>query len=70
MFTLFELDSALKNQQGIYDDYKEYAEGNKPYATSPYMQEYYKGLLPNLLNNIDRIRKEIRKIENRMIVRS
>jgi len=70
MFNLFELDKILEEQLTVYRDVREYAYGEKQYPTSPYMQEYYKGLLLELAVKLNIIKKEIIKLEKSMGVKS
>ena len=67
MMILIELYKALDSQETIYTDAKEYADGEKKYDTSPYMQEFYKNLLPSLKTKLVVIKGQIITIENKLI---
>jgi len=64
---LIKLYKWLEEHTAIYKDAQEYSKGEKAYPTSPYMQEYYKNLLPSLKLNLIAITKHIVNIENELI---
>jgi hypothetical protein len=67
MTDLIKLYKMLDKHTAIYNDAREYARGEKAYATSPYMQEYYGSILPSLKKNLIAIKSQIANIENKII---